>query len=230
MNMVSHEIKIRYSSLASHTQYKGSKKGFISQPSKIDTYPSVPFHTSQLKSTPHSSNSAWRSLVYEYDMAYYSAGNARHSFRDHFVEPPSILNRIIAALPRSVAGLLKRLWERESYRIQTLPRTLRHSYRTFSFRNLVSFPHILVALWVVVLLWGERWAFSSSVNACNWKAWERWVSRHVEWGALLIGAAKRRNTSPPDIYRGSSISRSSYIHGATVASLYTHGASHGQLH
>ncbi|KAI0505697.1 hypothetical protein F5B22DRAFT_626932 [Xylaria bambusicola] len=41
-------------------------------------------------------------------------------------------------------------------------------------RRLLSFPHLLVALWVFVLLWGERWTFASKVNSCDWDHWEDW--------------------------------------------------------
>ncbi|KAI0539623.1 hypothetical protein GGR58DRAFT_229173 [Xylaria digitata] len=41
-------------------------------------------------------------------------------------------------------------------------------------RRLLSFPHLLVALWVLVLLWGERWTFASKVNNCDWDHWEDW--------------------------------------------------------
>ncbi|KAI0198389.1 hypothetical protein F4808DRAFT_261159 [Astrocystis sublimbata] len=41
-------------------------------------------------------------------------------------------------------------------------------------RRVLSFPHLLVALWLLVLLWGERWTFASKVNHCDWDHWEDW--------------------------------------------------------
>ncbi|KAI9047629.1 hypothetical protein LZ554_008342 [Drepanopeziza brunnea f. sp. 'monogermtubi'] len=41
-------------------------------------------------------------------------------------------------------------------------------------RNLLRLPHLFVLVWVLALLWGERWVFQSSVESCNWKSWERW--------------------------------------------------------
>ncbi|KAI5859662.1 hypothetical protein GGS23DRAFT_309117 [Durotheca rogersii] len=41
-------------------------------------------------------------------------------------------------------------------------------------RRLLSLPHLLVALWVLVLLWGERWVFASRVRSCDWDHWEDW--------------------------------------------------------
>ncbi|KOS21368.1 Cell division control protein 1 [Escovopsis weberi] len=41
-------------------------------------------------------------------------------------------------------------------------------------RRLLSFPHLLVLVWLVILLWGERWMFDSKVADCDWKSWEKW--------------------------------------------------------
>ena len=44
-------------------------------------------------------------------------------------------------------------------------------------RKLPSKTHIgLIIIWVVVLWWGERGAFSASVSNCSWSTWEQWVS------------------------------------------------------
>jgi hypothetical protein len=54
-------------------------------------------------------------------------------------------------------------------------RSFRHARRTWSWRRLLSLPHLFAALWVVVLLWGERWVFESSIESCRWENWEQWV-------------------------------------------------------
>ncbi|KAH7027516.1 uncharacterized protein B0I36DRAFT_364705 [Microdochium trichocladiopsis] len=41
-------------------------------------------------------------------------------------------------------------------------------------RRLLSFPHVLVALWMVLMLWGERWVFAGKVRDCDWHHWEHW--------------------------------------------------------
>ncbi|KAG9258154.1 calcineurin-like phosphoesterase-domain-containing protein [Emericellopsis atlantica] len=41
-------------------------------------------------------------------------------------------------------------------------------------RRVLSFPHLLVGVWMVVLLWGERWVFDSRVASCDWDHWEDW--------------------------------------------------------
>ncbi|KAI0473852.1 hypothetical protein GGR56DRAFT_649311 [Xylariaceae sp. FL0804] len=48
--------------------------------------------------------------------------------------------------------------------------------RNLAPQRLVSFPHLLVAAWVLVLLWGERWTFAASVRSCDWDHWEDWPS------------------------------------------------------
>lgn len=47
--------------------------------------------------------------------------------------------------------------------------------RNLTPRRLLSFPHFLVAVWIIILLWGERWVFDSKVETCSWDHWEKWV-------------------------------------------------------
>lgn len=49
-----------------------------------------------------------------------------------------------------------------------------------SARRLLSFPHMLVLIWIVVLMWGERWIFDSKVADCDWDNWEKWVCQ-TDW-------------------------------------------------
>jgi len=53
---------------------------------------------------------------------------------------------------------------------------LRQLRRNLVARRLLSFPHLLAAFWIVILLWGERWVFQSRVEKCEWSNWENWVS------------------------------------------------------
>lgn len=48
--------------------------------------------------------------------------------------------------------------------------------RNLTSRRLLSFPHLVVLIWMVILLWGERWVFDSKVHDCDWHNWEKWVS------------------------------------------------------
>src|ERR1700755_3254614 len=45
-----------------------------------------------------------------------------------------------------------------------------HCPRRISYTKIV-----LVLLWVLVLRWGEKTAFSTSVKNCSWGSWEDWV-------------------------------------------------------
>jgi hypothetical protein len=47
--------------------------------------------------------------------------------------------------------------------------------QNLTYQRLLSFPHLVVAVWVVLMLWGERWAFHSKVESCHWSNWEKWV-------------------------------------------------------
>ncbi|KAM3086117.1 hypothetical protein ACMFMF_000072 [Clarireedia jacksonii] len=58
-----------------------------------------------------------------------------------------------------------------------IPRWLRQVVvRECNWRRLLSLPHLLVAIWIVALMYGERWVFEKSVQACAWDNWERWPS------------------------------------------------------
>lgn len=52
---------------------------------------------------------------------------------------------------------------------------LRRVRHNLAMRRLLSFPHALVAVWLLLLLWGERWVFHSRVESCHWSSWENWV-------------------------------------------------------
>jgi hypothetical protein len=56
-----------------------------------------------------------------------------------------------------------------------LVKMLRQVRHNLAMRRLFSFPHALVVVWVLVLLWGERWVFHSRVERCHWSSWENWV-------------------------------------------------------
>ncbi|ATY63181.1 manganese ion homeostasis (Fr) [Cordyceps militaris] len=49
-----------------------------------------------------------------------------------------------------------------------------HARRNLVARRIFSLPHALVAIWIVILLWGERWVFDSKVESCSWDHWESW--------------------------------------------------------
>ncbi|KEZ42299.1 Cell division control protein [Scedosporium apiospermum] len=53
-------------------------------------------------------------------------------------------------------------------------RTVWHVRRNLTRRRLLSFPHLIVLLWLLVLLRGERWLFHWKVEQCKWHKWEDW--------------------------------------------------------
>lgn len=57
--------------------------------------------------------------------------------------------------------------------------------RNLAPRRLFSLPHFLVVVWMVILLWGERWVFDSKVETCSWDHWEKWVRKHWQTCASL---------------------------------------------
>ena len=54
-------------------------------------------------------------------------------------------------------------------------KALQQLRRNLTSRRLLSFPHLLVGFWVVIILWGELWVFDSKVADCHWDHWEKWV-------------------------------------------------------
>jgi hypothetical protein len=121
------------------------------------------------------SNSGWHECSNLMATTYYSASR---SSRDHFVEPPSLISRIFASMPSGLSVQIRRFWDRQSYsmvstRESRIPRPL-HRWHWHP-RSLLSLPHLLVVIWTVTLLWGERWVFQSAIKACQWESWERWV-------------------------------------------------------
>lgn len=47
--------------------------------------------------------------------------------------------------------------------------------RNLTRRRVLSFPHLLVLVWIFVLLRGEGWIFHWKVDKCSWDHWEDWV-------------------------------------------------------
>lgn len=66
--------------------------------------------------------------------------------------------------------------------------------RNLALHRLLSFPHVLVAVWVVVMLWGERWVFHTTVERCAWENWEKWVRIQV-WRFRLFPIGPKADLS-----------------------------------
>jgi hypothetical protein len=86
------------------------------------------------------------------------------------------------ALVAQATRALTRFWRERGRRMAfTTMLSLTHRLRqNLAYNRLLSFPHLLVAVWVVVLLWGERWTFHSKVESCHWSNWEKWVRQATQ--------------------------------------------------
>ncbi|KAG9233163.1 hypothetical protein BJ875DRAFT_464846 [Amylocarpus encephaloides] len=117
---------------------------------------------------------------------YYSASRLT---REHFIEPPSLISRILLFLPTDLSVQIRRLWDRQNYapvstRHSRVPRPLRHL--RCNPRSWASLPHFLVAVWLFMLLWGERWVFQRAVKNCRWEDWERWPKDATPHHLILL--------------------------------------------
>lgn len=53
----------------------------------------------------------------------------------------------------------------------------------WQWRRMLSLGRILVVVWWIVLYWGERSVFKSSIDSCRWENWENWVCCRTVWKA-----------------------------------------------
>ncbi|OJD14821.1 hypothetical protein AJ78_04877 [Emergomyces pasteurianus Ep9510] len=101
-----------------------------------------------------------------------------HSHRDHFVEPPSLFQRIYSSLPPVAKATIARIQTRATRFATSYARETRRRRRCGYVLGLLrlgcSLQNILILLWVVTLWWGERKVFRDSVRECEWAGWERW--------------------------------------------------------
>lgn len=102
-----------------------------------------------------------------------------HHHRDS--DATSVLDDLRAFLDRSLRSL-RRFWnERGRYMVlSAMVASARRLRQNLTYNRLFSLPHLLAVLWLVVLLWGERWVFHSKVESCQWDHWEKWVRWHKE--------------------------------------------------
>lgn len=137
--------------------------------------------------------------------------------------PPSNLS-VAEEIYRGVASLLHLLWKwikgpgmhKAAIVAATVMRQLR---RNMTPRRLLSFPHLLVFFWMLLLFWGERWIFTNHVGVCDWKSWEKWVSRAscplriAEKGQWLTDAGQKHSpkVQPPITLSSSPIRKSSTL-------------------
>jgi hypothetical protein len=172
-------------------------------------------------------------------MAYYSTAHPPRSSRDHFIEPPSILERFFVALPSGLVVLLQKILEGAKYTFRNsdtfrVPRTWQEAKHRFNPKGLLNLPNALIILWIIVLLWGERWVFEGSINACQWTNWERWVSLPL-YAKLRIATYTKQfiatdsDTPPLNICSRSAIDRPAYVSRSAMAAINAHSFTYRQL-
>ncbi len=98
-----------------------------------------------------------------------------HSYRDS--DSTSFLDDLRAFIAQSIRSLA-RFWNARGRHmaLATMLASLRRLRLNLAPHRLLSVPHLLVAVWVVTILWSERWVFHSKVESCHWSNWENWVS------------------------------------------------------
>ncbi|KAL1836871.1 hypothetical protein VTK73DRAFT_4897 [Phialemonium thermophilum] len=110
-----------------------------------------------------------------YHAAASSSSSSSSPFRDR--HDSSLLDDLFALVAHA-ARSLRTFWHERGrdLTVAFLAYVARQLRRNLTVARLLSLPHLLVAFWVVVLLWGERWVFQSAVSKCHWSNWESWVS------------------------------------------------------
>jgi ethanolamine phosphate phosphodiesterase len=122
----------------------------------------------------YSNGSARSSSFHHHNHTHYNAHHHQNHSRDDSV---SVVEEIFALVQR-LARRLWAFWQSRGRRmaLNALLGSVRQLRRNLQLRRLLSFPHLLVCFWAVLLLWGERWVFHTRVENCRWSNWENWVS------------------------------------------------------
>ncbi|OBT54538.1 hypothetical protein VE04_05554 [Pseudogymnoascus sp. 24MN13] len=123
------------------------------------------------------------------------------SSRDHFMEPPSIVSRVVNVLPTRLALLALRTLDKPRKAITQLPTTLRNAKRAArrpTPRSFVNVPNGFIAVWFLLLLWGERWAFHTSSchpsSPCPPRGSSTCRPAHIYWAAVAASTFTEHHT------------------------------------
>ncbi|KAK3996429.1 putative cell division control protein [Cladorrhinum sp. PSN332] len=125
---------------------------------------------------------------YSYSKSY--GYNTQSSYRDYSYSDNgsrSLLDELRALIIRSYRSLL-RFWRERGRRMAQagVVTMARRTRQNLAYNRVFSVPHLFVIVWVVVLLWGERWVFHSSVEDCHWSNWENWTAGATPHRVALI--------------------------------------------
>ncbi|WEW60009.1 hypothetical protein PRK78_005491 [Emydomyces testavorans] len=115
------------------------------------------------------------------------------SYRDHFVEPPSVMGRICkGSLPSFAKPVIAALWAKGEAVAAVYARERRRSRHRHGggiigiLRVVCSLRNALIGLWIVTMWWGERKVFRDAVEECGWEKWESWPKDAVPHHTMLI--------------------------------------------
>ncbi|KAK3329721.1 calcineurin-like phosphoesterase-domain-containing protein [Apodospora peruviana] len=107
--------------------------------------------------------------------SYSSSSKYRQPYYSSSSDSTSLVEDLRAAIAHGIRWSWHFWNERGRHMaLAALVSSARRLRQNLTYRRIFSFPHLLVAIWVVVLLWGERWVFHSKVESCNWSNWESW--------------------------------------------------------
>lgn len=114
--------------------------------------------------------------------APHAASNLRQNY-SHF-EDQDPVGDFMRFVRRQVQSL-HRFWNARGKRatLAFLLEVAHQLRRNLTLRRLSSFPHLMVVIWAVVLLWGERWIFHTKVESCHWSNWEKWVMTSLPYSS-----------------------------------------------
>ncbi|KAB5549874.1 hypothetical protein GE09DRAFT_1128126 [Coniochaeta sp. 2T2.1] len=117
----------------------------------------------------------------DYGTAHHHSSSSSNGFSSAFHHnsrrdlDSSLIDDCLAGVKGSTRSLW-RFWKASGRRLAFgfLVNMLRQVRHNLAPRRLLSFPHALVVVWVLLLLWGERWVYHSRVERCHWSSWENW--------------------------------------------------------
>src|SRR3954471_25039037 len=103
--------------------------------------------------------------------SYSGRAPSHYPYRQHYRSDSDSNTSALDDLRAFLARAIRRLWRFWNERgrhmaAQSAVSGARRLRRNLEYQRLVSLPHLLVGLWVLVLLWGERWAFEGKVEGC----------------------------------------------------------------
>lgn len=122
-------------------------------------------------------------------------GNGFQSRTGHFYSRRQRRHEAVTSRYLHVLAMISRIAQNSAFCLKSIglgfiaslgSRAVRQVRVDLTARRLFSFPHLLIFFWGLVLLWGEYWAHSSNVQACQWENWEDWPAGSHPHHLILI--------------------------------------------